>query len=174
MDIGKSFTFVFEDPNWASKIIIGGLITLIPIVGWLFVIGYLVAIARNIINGDQQPLPEWSDFGQIFVDGIYGFVIAFVYVLPIIVVSCIFWAPASLIAPDSGDGGAIHGLVASLILDGHQLVKPLHCLLLVRPQIVPLAVDGDVPPASIFAVPGLVWPSHPSVVFLPRISFQLY
>jgi hypothetical protein len=112
MDIGKSFTFVFEDPNWAGKIIIGGLITLIPIVGWLFVIGYLVAIARNIIKGDPQPLPEWSDFGQIFVDGIYGFVIAFVYVLPIIIVSCVYWAPLSLISPDSGDGGFLFTLLS--------------------------------------------------------------
>lgn len=112
MDIGKSFTFVFEDPNWAGKIIIGGLITLIPIVGWLFVIGYLVAIARNIIKGDPQPLPEWSDFGQIFVDGIYGFVIAFVYVLPIIIVSCVFWAPLSLISPDSGDGSFLFTLLS--------------------------------------------------------------
>ncbi len=112
MDIGKSFSFVFQDPNWVGKIIIGGLISLIPVVGWLLVIGYMIAIARNVINGDPQPLPEWSDFGQILVDGIYGFVIAFVYSLPIIVVACFFWMPASLITSEGGDAEALFSLLS--------------------------------------------------------------
>lgn len=110
MDIGKSFSYVFEDPNWAGKIIIGGLITLIPIIGWIFVMGYLIAIARNVINGDPQPLPEWSDFGQMLVDGIYGIVIAFVYALPIIILACIFAVAVLLLAPDNGDASLLFTL----------------------------------------------------------------
>ena len=112
MDIGKAFSFVFEDSKWVSKIIIGGILAIIPIVGWFFVMGYLIAIARNVIQGNPQPLPEWSDFGQLFIDGLYGLVIAFVYVLPIIIFACIIVAPVSILAGDgSGSGGALYTLV---------------------------------------------------------------
>lgn len=109
MDIGKAFSFVFEDSNWVSKIIIGGIIAIIPIIGWFFVMGYVIAVARNVIQGNPQPLPEWSDFGQLFIDGLYGLVIAFVYVLPIIILACVIMLPASLIADaaDSGGGDAL-------------------------------------------------------------------
>jgi hypothetical protein len=104
VDIGKAFSFVFEDPNWPGKIIIGGVIAIIPIIGWILVMGYMVAVARNVIRGAPQPLPEWSDFGQLFLDGLYGIVIAFVYALPIIVVSLVTVTPASILSGD--DGGA--------------------------------------------------------------------
>jgi hypothetical protein len=108
MDLGKAFSFVFEDPNWVGKIVIGGILAIIPIIGWILVIGYMIAVARNVIRGDEHPLPEWSDFGRIIVDGAYGIVISLVYVLPIIIVACIFYAPAiALFSGDNGDLGAI-------------------------------------------------------------------
>jgi hypothetical protein len=111
VDFGKAFSYVFEDPKWAGKIIIGGILALIPLIGWFLVMGYMIAIARNVIKGNPQPLPDWSDFGRIFVDGIYGLVIGFVYVLPIIVLACVVMVPASLIAsPDNGDGGILFTL----------------------------------------------------------------
>lgn len=113
MDIGKSFSYVFEDPNWASKIVIGGILAIIPVVGWFLVMGYMIAVARNVIQGNPQPLPEWSDFGQLFLDGIYGFVIGFAYVLPIVIVACFMFLPASLIAsPDNGAGRALFTLAS--------------------------------------------------------------
>jgi hypothetical protein len=106
MDLAKSFSFVFEDENWVAKIIIGGIIAIIPVIGWFFVIGYMVGIARNVIQNNPRPLPEWSDFGQMLVDGLYGFVIGFVYMLPLIIVACIFYAPGMwLFSGDNGDAG---------------------------------------------------------------------
>jgi hypothetical protein len=106
MDLGKSFSYVFEDPNWVAKIVIGGIIAIIPVLGWLLIMGYMVAVARNVIRGNPQPLPEWSDFGQMIVDGLYGIVIGFVYVLPIIIVACVFVGPVSVLS-DNGDMGVL-------------------------------------------------------------------
>ena len=113
MDLGKAFSFVFEDPNWVSKIIIGGIIAVIPIIGWFIVMGYMIGVARNVIRGNPEPLPDWSDFGQMIVDGLYGFVLGFVYVLPLIIIACIFYLPAALLfSSDSGEMSAMGNLVS--------------------------------------------------------------
>ncbi len=87
MDIGKSFTYVFEDPNWIMKVLIGGIVLLIPIVNFA-VFGYMLTTLKNVADGQPNPLPEWSDFGAHFMKGLYAFVGALVYLLPGIIVIC--------------------------------------------------------------------------------------
>ncbi len=86
MEFGKAFTFAFEDQDWIKKVLLAGLIGLIPIVGQLFVLGWGLEITRRVIRQDPQPLPDWSNFGGYLLDGLKGAVIAFVYALPIILV----------------------------------------------------------------------------------------
>ena len=93
MDLAKAFSFVFEDPDWVAKIVIGGLVGLIPIFGQLLVLGYMIAVGRNVIRGRPQPLPEWSEFGQLLADGQYASVVGCVYILPIVLVLCIVLLP---------------------------------------------------------------------------------
>ncbi len=109
MDFAKAFSFVFDDQDWVKKVIIGGLIGLIPIIGQLAVFGYMIAIVRNVIRDEPQPLPEWSDFGQMIIDGLYTFIIALIYTLPIWIVMCCFMFPLMAISGD-GEMGAIGGL----------------------------------------------------------------
>jgi len=40
MDFGKAFSFVFEDEDWIKKIGVGGLISLIPVIGVFLVLGW--------------------------------------------------------------------------------------------------------------------------------------
>jgi hypothetical protein len=87
MDIGKSFTYVFEDPNWIMKILIGGIVLLIPIVDFA-VFGYMLTTMKNVADGQPNPLPEWSDFGAHFMKGLYAFVGVLIYFLPAIVLGC--------------------------------------------------------------------------------------
>lgn len=113
MDFAKAFSFVFDDPDWVKKIVIGGLVGLIPLVGQFLVFGYMIAIARNVTRGAPQPLPEWSDFGQMLIDGLYTFIISMVYSLPIILVLCFVMLPALVIGGafgEDGDPGVIGGL----------------------------------------------------------------
>lgn len=86
IDFARPFVFVFEDPDWLKKILIGGLFYLasILIVGIFFVGGYAVRLARNIIGGVARPLPEWDDLGGTLVDGVKVFLIALIYAIPII------------------------------------------------------------------------------------------
>lgn len=88
MDIGKSFSFPFEDNQWISKFGLGGLITMIPIVNFAWT-GYMVELLRNVINGVSQPLPNWDDFGKKFMDGLLLTVAGLVYALPVLIVICL-------------------------------------------------------------------------------------
>jgi len=89
MDIGRAFGFVFQDPNWLKKILIGGVLLIIPIFGWLVVAGYGLRIMKNVINGSDLPLPEWDDLGGLFSDGLKVFVVTIVWAIPLAIISAI-------------------------------------------------------------------------------------
>lgn len=117
MDIGRAFSYVFDDENWITVILIGGLLQLIPIFGQIVLIGYLFETARNVARGNPRPLPTWSNIGDKFMQGLYGFVISLVYALPVLllvfVFACITVFGAA--AAGNGDGGeAAAGLIGAL------------------------------------------------------------
>ena len=85
MDLGRAVGFVFEDEDWLKKVLIGGVLMLIPIFGQLLTIGYGLEIARRVVKGHPQPLPEWDEWGTKIIEGFMNGVIGFVWALPIIV-----------------------------------------------------------------------------------------
>ncbi len=87
MDIGRSFTYVTEDQDWIKKVLLGGVIMLIPIVGPFFALGYIFETMKNVIAGREVPLPEIDDFGGKLVEGLKLWVISLVYALPLILFS---------------------------------------------------------------------------------------
>ncbi len=86
MDFGLALTFQFKDPDWVRKLLLASLITLIPVVGWVFVFGWSLEVSRQVIKGDGHALPE-IDLARDLVRGLEGFIINLVYNLPAIVVS---------------------------------------------------------------------------------------
>ena len=91
MDVAKAFTFVTEDERWMGKIGIGAAISLASflIIPIPLLVGYLVGITRNVKEGVERPLPEWDDFGQLFMDGLSVIVGQIVYTLPFWIIMCI-------------------------------------------------------------------------------------
>jgi hypothetical protein len=90
LDIGKSFTYMFEDESWIMKIVIGGILLFIPIVNFMG-LGYMVEALKRTADGMDIPLPEWDDFGGKFMKGLMLFVIALIYTIPIWLVACLMW-----------------------------------------------------------------------------------
>lgn len=60
MQIGKTLSFVTEDEQWISKVLIGGLVALIPVVGTFAIQGYAYRVAQNVARGNPRPLPGES------------------------------------------------------------------------------------------------------------------
>lgn len=101
LDVGRAISFIFRDPDWVGKTLIGGLLLLIPIIGWLIVAGYLLRIMRRVHAGDEQPLPAWDDFGGDFVLGFKSFVAALGWFLPVFA-ALIILVPSGIAMGSSG------------------------------------------------------------------------
>lgn len=109
-DFAKPFTYVFEDPEWLQKILIGGLFYLAGflIVGWFFILGYVAKLARNVIAGLERPLPDWENLGDYFNEGLRLFAVAFCYVMPMIVIAIGMMFPAMI--ADAIDNEAVRNI----------------------------------------------------------------
>lgn len=102
MEIGKAFTYIFDDESWITKILIGGILGIIPIVNFA-VAGYMVETIRNVAQEMERPLPEWSEFGEKFVKGLMVFIIGLIYTIPIWLIMCCFWAATSAVGGAEGN-----------------------------------------------------------------------
>ena len=88
MDIGKSFTFPFEDDEWLTKLFLGAIVSAVPILNFAWT-GYTVDILKNVIDGRLRPMPDWSDFGDKFVKGFFIWAAGFIYSLPALLIACL-------------------------------------------------------------------------------------
>jgi hypothetical protein len=87
MDIGRSFSYITEDEDWWKQVLIGGLLTLIPVIGPFYAAGYMVQAVKNVIDGRELPLPDaLEDFGDKLVKGLILTLIMLIYALPLIVI----------------------------------------------------------------------------------------
>lgn len=84
MDFGKAFTYISEDENWMRKLGIGAIVSVVPFLNFA-AIGYQVQIARNVAKGEERPLPEWDNLGDLFLDGLRIIGAMFIYMLPVII-----------------------------------------------------------------------------------------
>jgi hypothetical protein len=93
MDFGRAFTFVKEDERWTTKIGIGAVVMFFSFlflgIPSILLIGYQLAVTRRVMEGKDLPLPEWEDWGKLFMDGLYLVVAIFVYTLPLTILLCL-------------------------------------------------------------------------------------
>ena len=112
MDIGSSFSYMFQDEDWIKKILIGGVVGLIPIVNFA-AIGYMIQTIRNVRDGQALPLPEWDEFGKYFVDGLWIALIFLVWAIPIIVVACLQGVGTAVLADASSDAANALSIISA-------------------------------------------------------------
>jgi len=72
------------DPAWRQKVAIGGLVLLIPMIGWITVLGYRKACIFRLLRGDDPVLPDWNGNGRHFlIEGLGALAVINAYYLPI-------------------------------------------------------------------------------------------
>lgn len=121
MDIGKSFSYIFEDPRWLNKVLIGTLVLiisslltpiLIGLLGFAILGGYGLEVLKNVRRGDKYPMPEWRErWGEWLVLGLKLYVVLLVWSLPLILVSIPMSIGFGLM--DQGDSEAVGALLAA-------------------------------------------------------------
>lgn len=86
MQFLQAFKFQFQNADWFKKIIIPALILLIPIVGQLYFLGWVMDITRRRLQEqpDSELLPG-TQFGEFIKLGFQSFLVGLVYAIPIIV-----------------------------------------------------------------------------------------
>jgi len=115
MDIGRSFTFMFDDEKWVEKLAIGGLLVLasiIPLVNLftgLVLVGYCLRLLQNVAEGDESPLPAWDDWGGDWTKGLMVALAGLIYSIPVILIA-IFTSIVSAVG-DYGSAREIEGFL---------------------------------------------------------------
>ncbi len=109
MDIGKSFSYVFDDEKWVQKVVVGALLVLasvIPLVvlftGFVLA-GYFLRLVKNVSDGQEHPLPEWDDWGGDWMRGLRCFAGLLIYSLPGMLVAGVGAAISAVATSGSGD-----------------------------------------------------------------------
>lgn len=117
MDVGKAFSYVFEDENWVMKVLIGGVLVFLSflIIPPIFVGGYMIEALRNMALGTGEKLPEWDDWGAKFTRGILSFLIDIVYFLPVIILGACLGIIVAVVGAGEGDREAVSAVLAACL-----------------------------------------------------------
>lgn len=81
MKFGQAFSFMFKDPEWIKKVLLTGLILLIPLVGGFYLVGWMIEIVRRVIQEQPDALPG-IEFGKFIGQGFKAMIISLVYNIP--------------------------------------------------------------------------------------------
>lgn len=116
MDVGKSFTYMFEDKDWISKIAIGGLVVLLSIfiIPLPLAIGYVLRVTKNVAEGNPTPLPEWNDIGGMFMQGLMAILGAIIWFVPVIILACCFAVSIAVVGGAGGNGDSANSMAGLL------------------------------------------------------------
>jgi len=110
--IGDAFGWPFRDPDWLNKILIMGLIQLIPIVGGINGLGWMLATLDRLRAGDEKLPPANFDY---LARGVQLFVVYLVYYLGLAVVGTVLYVPAVVVLAQQGHD-APNGLLVVVAL----------------------------------------------------------
>jgi hypothetical protein len=87
MEIRRSFTMPFKDPDWLKKMGLGGLWLLLWVTGPA-ALGAMLAYIRSVAHGNET-LPEWSDFRTKWIEGFLVQLGIVIYIIPVFLLQAI-------------------------------------------------------------------------------------
>jgi hypothetical protein len=129
MDFALAFSFPFKDQQWFKKLVVPGLVSLIPVIGQFFIVGFGLNVAKRIIEKNPESLPE-LDFGGDLKRGFMSFVIGLGYSLPLIVLALIFGIIMVAIGGLAGDGNSdTAGILGVVMGAGFGIISILYGIL---------------------------------------------
>ena len=106
--VGDAFVWPFRDPEWAPKLLIIALTLVIPIVGGINGLGWMLASLDRLRAGENtMASANLSYIGR----GLRLFVVQLVYGLAVSALALLIYLPAVLLAVRQGQGEASGGLI---------------------------------------------------------------
>ena len=97
--VGDGFAWAFKDPQWPGKLLLQGLIAIIPIVGWVAMTGFLMLTYENMRAGRNELPPA----GFHLARGIDIFLVFLVYGILLEIPGSLLISLGSFFAASSGN-----------------------------------------------------------------------
>jgi len=125
----SAFVFPFQSKDWLSRFVIGVVLLfagmIIPVIPVVFVYGYMIEVMRQSIQSEALVLPEWTNWGRLFKDGLRSLAVILVFLGPAIVIFLLgiliyFTTVVGSIAltPDPSSNSALEGYAVLLMMGG--------------------------------------------------------
>lgn len=120
MDYSQAFTYIFEDKQWISKLVILGLMVMLSVILMMVLLlgmiplaiclGFLTQLVNNVRNGHPRPLPDWHDYSEKLTIGGHLLLAMLVYNLPILLLGMLVSFIVNVI------GGGFLGIAVNLMV----------------------------------------------------------
>jgi hypothetical protein len=138
----EAFLWPFRDPEWPAKLIITALILLIPIVGAINGIGWMLASLDRLRAGEERLAPaNLTHLGR----GIRLFAVELIYGVGITVIALVVFVPAFALEVQQGNGSGNAALIGGAIflnLLGVSVITVLSLALTFLMPAIVLATDS--------------------------------
>lgn len=136
-----------------TKLIIGAVLSIIPIVNFL-TLGYQLKCAKSAMNGDYK-LPEWTEWGDLFMKGLKAVVIGIVYMVPVgaIMLVVLGTLVSGMVGmPMQGGGAGFEGLTAGAGIGGIIILILVLSMAYILPSVMMTFVANDFKLGTAFRV----------------------
>jgi hypothetical protein len=140
--ITDAFAWPFRDPEWLPKVLIIALTLLIPIIGSINGIGWMLASLDRLRAGEERLAPaNLTHLGR----GIRLFAVELIYVVAITAFALLIFIPAFALAVHQGQGSVNAALIATAIflnILGFSVITLLSLALTFATPAIVLATDS--------------------------------
>ena len=96
LSFATAFRFPLQTSQSRKEVIIGGLLLLLPIIGWILNMGHRIMMVHQMQHG-KSAWPAWKDYPVLFRHGLITFLGMVEYHLPAVVVEYFAWRNELLI-----------------------------------------------------------------------------
>jgi hypothetical protein len=111
--VTEAFTWPFRDPEWVPKLLIIALTLVIPIIGSINGLGWMLASLDRLRAGEERLAPaNLSYIGR----GARLFAVEVIYALVIVFIALVIFLPALALSVNQGQGSANGSLIALAVL----------------------------------------------------------
>ncbi len=118
---GEMVSYVFENPDWFTNVLLGGVCFLIPVVGPIVLLGYRYEVIDHWNTHSQATYPnfDFNKFGEYLSRGIWPFLVLLVgglMIVPLILLCYFASFLVFMLAASLGPEFAIVGVIVSFIV----------------------------------------------------------
>jgi hypothetical protein len=115
----RAYNYIFENPEWMTVLLWGALMSFIPVVGPLVLLGYMFVVIDSLLQtqGTRYPVLDLNKFVDYLVRGLWPFLVSLVVSLVLMPIFLVLWFAVTIIPMAiAGAGGEDAGPVAGIVM----------------------------------------------------------